>query len=87
MQNRICLNCGNQLPADRKNQKFCSRRCYLESDSAQNVVAVDPSLQEIRERSAIIRDEWSAEVLYERTRPDCRSVPWTAPLVRVMGQA
>ena len=56
-----CPICDGPLPQYRKDQKFCSRKCFRQSE--YNKRQPDPTLDEIRLISLEIRNGWSDETL------------------------
>ncbi|MDZ4684517.1 MAG: hypothetical protein SH850_05460 [Planctomycetaceae bacterium] len=80
----ICPVCGE--PVLRDGRRFCSRTCAVQSEERRyrgEVVYCEPppTPQEIAERAAEIRAEWTDEVRIDRMRPDHRPLPWVVPSV------
>jgi hypothetical protein len=73
-----CPVCGRPLPADRRDQRYCSAACYRR---APPVVTADPSPAQIARRTARIRAGWSEAERCRRLRPDWRRLPWRVPVV------
>ena len=59
-----CPTCGSPVQGPKREQTFCSMRCYRQAGTKRPERPPTPA--QIRKRAAQIRSEWSRETLLAR---------------------